>query len=166
MEDFGDILFFLVAALFAIIGAVNRKKKGAQVLFPGTATEDEPLPEVPEKQVFRPAASPDVIFEKDYSWDDFNYEDDAERNPGKDFSDEQASIITPEPMAAQFTGEGVSALIGNAMNPLLTEIGDEISDEGLRDLSEDDCQAAIIAGDFDLRKAIIYSEFINRKDFS
>lgn len=166
MEDFGDILFFLVAILFAIVGAISKKKKGVPVLFPETSDEDDEVLEMPEKKVVVRESAPDIIVEQDFSWDDFNYEDDVERNPEKFFESDSPEITSPEPMAARFAREGISSMPGNIASEVITDQDDEITIEKLVDLVEEDSKAAIIAADFNLAEAIIYSEIINRKDFT
>ena len=70
-------------------------------------------------------------------------------------------------MAAAFASEGASAL-----NEIQTDnfIHTEISDTEIGDAPEYDYNARpggdILSGGFDLRKAVIYSALLNRKEYS
>ena len=161
MEDIGGIIFYIIAAIIGIVTTVGKKKRDAAKMPPpvnsetidkevfGEGFEDPVFEEIIAEQTFEPSP---VFIEGGgsieggnnpagaYSWsDEF------------DFSIEGEGVET---MADQFISEGISAF-----SPLDENIEGEIIDEIA--LGEDTSEEMF--EEFDLRKAVIYSEILNRK---
>lgn len=154
MEDLGDILFYIIAAVIGLVTALGKKKKKPAAPLPSKA---EPVEEQDEGPVF------EEIDELDYQVDD------------KDFVIEGPLAFDPamegkytEAMAGQFSDEGKAQLFqdkvkASASTPEEKQgSGEEESTRVSEDASEG---LEDILSDFDLRKAVIYSEILDRKDY-
>jgi hypothetical protein len=172
MEDLGNILFYLVLAIVAIIGAVvNKKKKTAQKPAPES---NKPYPE--EDTIFtrkeEKASFPDIE-EKEWAVTEDEMIDPGSlqtANSGIEDTSIQSSEdqalkmgaefegLYSEPLAEKFASEGISVTdVSITQSELGTE--SEFSRPG------QNSWAKSLIEDFDLPKAIIYSEILNRKDF-
>jgi hypothetical protein len=142
MEDLGDILFYIIAAVIGLATTLGRKKKKpAGVPFPAETeeeveidyqvededyTEDQPIPE--RERI--------VSYEPTYN---YSFDPGLEGNYNEPLTDEFAREDKPEFIAGENNTEN--------------EVPGEIEEE------ED------IVSDFDLRQAVIFSEILKRNDY-
>lgn len=155
MEDFGDILFYIIAAVIGLATTLGRKKK-KPVAIPVPA-EDEALDNQVES----------MVVDEELSELEFQVEDEYFLNEGAPSIREGAIAYKPdkifsfdselegsyeEPMAEQFNKEGESQL---AREEVIKE--NEVVDEKKEDRD--------IIPDFDLREAVIFSEILKRNDY-
>jgi hypothetical protein len=163
MDNIGDILFFVLAALFAIVGAVNRKKKtSAKAPAPKNVFDDieEILTgrEAQQRVEYTPVPVMDETF--------MDYEDEDETidvEPEVFVMSAEKEGDYKEPMAERFEGEGITTLEVNSF------IHDDLSaDEIAGDhFDDDDTETSIsktAAERFDITDAIVFSEILKRKD--
>ena len=154
MEDIGGIIFYIIAAIIGIIGIINKKKKN----------------QVSAKRVVIPSQTgdEDVIFENLERVGPVVYDEtSAESDETEDRLVMDASYEGnySEPMAADFAGEGISSLKDNSADDeehKEKEVEDKV--DSYHGLVKEQSVAAQIAADFDLPKAIVYSEILKRKD--
>lgn len=155
MEDFGDILFYIIAAVIGLATTLGRKKKKpAGIPVPA---EDEPV----DNQV------DSIVVNEELSELEYQVEDEYFLNEGAPSIREGAIAYKPdklfsfdpdlegsyeEPMAKQFNKEGESQLIR-----------EEVIKEN--DLVDEKEEAEDIISDFDLREAVIFSEILKRNDY-
>ncbi len=155
MEDFGDILFYIIAAVIALVTTLGRKKKKPVVI--PVPVEDEAL----DNQV------DSLVIDEEISELEYQVEDEYFLNEGAPSIREGAIAYKPdklfsfdpdlegsyeEPMAEQFNKEGESQL----------EREDLIKENELVDEKE---EAEDIISNFDLREAVIFSEILKRNDY-
>lgn len=154
MEDIGGIIFYILAAIIGIIGVVNRKKKNTtsakRVIIPSQTGEEEAFYEIPDtvNQV-------DSVIEIDDNRDGRIFVEPVEKSSDL-VMDASYEGNYSEPMADDFAGEGVSSL---------KEEEADNKTNAYRQLTKEQSVAAQIADDFDLPKAIVYSEILKRKDY-
>ncbi|MBM3420893.1 MAG: hypothetical protein FJY11_07145 [Bacteroidetes bacterium] len=169
----GNIVFYIIAAVIAIISSIKGKKKPV----PGSPGGGPP----PER---KGGGFPDDMFEDEESEFPFPPTTREERTapppvftarrkptqemvPGREGSYE-------EPMAAAHSGEGVSALdyieTARRFDELLRETSTveynwsiESEREGMTEA--EDKSIELITEDFDGRKAVIYSEVLSRREY-
>lgn len=161
MEDFGDILFYLVVAIIAIAGAIINKKKSKEQAYPipdHGEEEDDNIDYEPETR--ERAMRYEMIDEDSLRSDIPEFEDAAiQSSVDEGFKmDAEYEGKYAEPMASDFAWEGQS----------VTEVAveqTELGTEGAHSMHEEDSWAAELAEEFDLPKAIVYSEILKRKDF-
>lgn len=171
MEDFGDILFYVIAAVIAIIGAIaNKRKKQAEreMTQAGLPDQEEETDysrgeeeiSYPEAEARGATTQYEMIDEDSLETKGTGFKDTAFKS-----SEEQALKMGAEyegrysePMAEEAASEGVSVTDASISR---TELGKE--SELL--LEEENSWARELIGEFDLPRAIIYSEILNRKDF-
>ncbi len=155
MEDFGDILFYIIAAVIGLATTLGRKKKkpaGASV-----PSESGTIDNSADRMVFDEETG-----EMEYQVEDEYYiGEESLSEPGNIIADSGESIFSfdpdlegnyKEPMAEQFDNEGESQLV--------TEEGKS----GMEEVNRNDKNEDVIS-DFDLRKAVIYSEILKRNDY-
>ncbi|MDX9928371.1 MAG: hypothetical protein RBS37_00785 [Bacteroidales bacterium] len=171
MEDergFGNILFYIIAAIIAIISSVRSKKKQQATLpgdgYPGdTADTDFPEEIFGEEQTdtlpgtFLPGEGAPP---SDYSYETF---------PESKGVDEGSY---EEPLAAQFAREGVSALDAVETARRYEELIRSASTfDSIMDADAEEEQNAgfyvldNLQEEFEPIKAVIYSEILNRKEY-
>ncbi len=162
MEDLGDILFYVLAAAIAIIGAIiNKKKKKAERTVPQPG-----MPDVEEETSYqgteriKASTQYEMIDEDSLQTGASAYEGTMMKpsveqtfKMGAEYEGEYS-----EPMADDFALEGSSAIDLNILQ-------DERGTEGKISLPEENSRARKLIDDFDLSKAIVYSEILRRKDF-
>jgi len=163
MEDFGNILFYIIAAIIAILGALaNKKKKAAQKPLPQTDVPDQKEEEIsfPDIEERKPATQYEMINPESLQTIGSGFEGTSLQS-----SEDQAIKMGAEyegsysePMAEEFAAEGISVTDISITD---SELGTD-SEISLRDKNS---WAKNLIDEFDLPKAIIYSEILNRKDF-
>ncbi len=158
MEDIGSLIFYVILAIIAIAGSVrssNKKKKAsAGKAFP-------PKPATTVRSESRPAAQPQP--RPQYKPIEPLNEGGYEEPLAAQFAGEGSSATT---MAEAFASEGVSALADLTQQDF---VHTEISDSEIGDAPEYDYNAAIpddLFDGFDLRKAVIYSALLDRKEYT
>ena len=171
MEDLGGILFYIIAAAIAIAAAVaNKKKKTAQRPVPQYGMPDQ------ERETVIPGREEEINFpgtEEGGATSQYEMIDqDALQTVDSGFED---TPIQPsedqvlrmgaeyegsysEPLAEEFATEGISAI-----DEAITQ--SELGKKSELSLGKQDSWARNLVGDFDLAKAIVYSEILKRKDF-
>lgn len=153
MEDIGDILFYIIAAVIGLITTLGRKKRKAAKI-PAPAATPDPMSD--DNISTRVDGSEVEYFVND---DDFLVDDLAAEQliagsdkPEKEFVfDSNLEGAYKEPLAEQFVDEGVSEL--------------EEEDENMQSDDNKEAEENDIISEFDLRRAVIYSEILNRKDY-
>lgn len=172
MEDIGDLLFYILAGLFAIIGAISRSKKGRKVVFPGNTTGNDPFPNIPGMGGSRPDMNIPAD-EESYEWDDTvspEYDGSVDMNMVGDGAGTYLSKSTIEdnyiePMASLIPEEGISSAMEVDPESLKWVIQDEISLINMDEESGEESIVNTLAEGFNLPEAIVWSEIINRKEF-
>ncbi len=168
MEDIGDILFYLLAAVIGIAGAISsKKKKKAGIPAPrqnAPAEDYESSYSDDEEYSVPETAETEMPWQYETSEKEKTDQEVIEyREPaGKSIEDKfrmsaEYEGSYSEPMADYFEEEGVSVI---EMTIPDTELGHEVKVS-----QEEYSRARMLIEDFDLPKAIIYSEILNRKDF-
>jgi hypothetical protein len=153
MEDIGDILFYIIAAVIGLVTTLGRKKRK------DAAKKSTSVPETVDNQQYSADELPETP-EIDYQVkeEDFWANDEISgpieeevKDPEKVFYSyaEREGSYT-EPMAEQFVDEGKSQLDIEEDDP---------EDELIGELDE----GSDLISDFDLEKAVIYSEILARK---
>lgn len=185
MEDIGSLIFYVILAIIAIAGSVqsSSKKKKAQAgkavpRKPATTVMSEsrppvqaqprpqyrPIEPVNEGRYEDPVASQ---FDGEGSIADtmaeaFASEGSVSRNKAAAYASE-GSVSRSK--AESFAGEGVSALTDFSRQQF---VHTEISDSEIGDAPAYDYNASILddlADGFDVRKAVIYSALLDRKEY-
>jgi len=144
MEDIGDILFYIIAAVIGLVTTLGRKKKK------------------------KPAGAPaPVEYEEagDMDYPDEEQEYDIDDDP---FT-EQERVISYEPTYQySFDPENEGGFIEpiaeereNAEKSPISEKEEIVEKEVADKIEEEDD----LLSDFDLRKAVIYSEILKRNDY-
>lgn len=187
MEDIGSLIFYVILAIIAIAGSVqsSSKKKKAQ---PGKSIPRKPAPTVmsePRPQVqpqpqprpqYRPVEPIDEGYYEEPLASQFAGEGSSAPTMAEAFANEgsvsrnRAAAFASEGsvsqnMAASFAGEGISSLTDLSRQEF---VHTEISDSEIGDAPEYDYNALArddLAEGFDLRKAVIYSALLDRKDY-
>ena len=159
MDDIGGILFYIIAAVIGIVTTVNKKKKKAAKPSVYSETIDKEVfsdsIEEEETTVYQPI--PVGEFENDF-WSEIK----GDEPPIEDFKhkvneysfDKNMEGNYKEPMAEQFSSEGQASVSGQFDQ-------DDIAEEQIT--KDDLTQVDQTLKDFDITKAIIYSEILNRK---
>lgn len=168
----GNIIFYIIAAIIAIISSIKGKKK--------------PVPGSPEGGPARGGGGsgfPDDMFDEDEDeafpfppeYDQRRYQPGpvvAESRPAAATMSSGTEGAYEEPMAAAFSGEGVSALnyieTARRFEELLKETstaGFNWSIENEEDAVTDEIHLDTITSDFDGRQAVIYSEILARREY-
>ncbi|MCD4768871.1 MAG: hypothetical protein K8R35_01725 [Bacteroidales bacterium] len=164
MEDIGGIIFYIIAAIIGIIGLMNKKKKNQasakKVVIPSqTGDEDLIFENIDEEE---PVGNV-------FAMSGINYNEasaDSDKTGARLVMDASYEGNYREPMADDFAGEGVSAIEHkDADSEELNEEESENKTDPYHNLIEEQSVAAEIAADFDLPKAIVYSEILKRKDY-
>ena len=162
MEDFGDILFYLVVAIIAIVGAVanKRKNKTGQALPHPDHMEQEDDTIFAEPEEMEATTRYEMIDEGSFQPQITGPAGAASQSPGdRDFKmGKEAEGNYYEPMAKDFEWEGQSVT-----DTSITK--SEVGTDGVLSSPEQDSWANELADEFDLPKAIVYSEILKRKDF-
>jgi hypothetical protein len=169
MEDFGDIIFYLIAAAVGIIGAIGRRKvkKGQQ------KTTIQKMETVVEKDL------PVVEHEFDRHAEEIIIEEEnvgvEEPAASAELDDKEKHVLTPSsdgaydiPLVSDYAWEGVSAFEDMVVGADLVDANVTASESDIiteTDTSDEGSYASELADEFDLRDAIIYSEIINRKGY-
>lgn len=159
MDDIGGIIFYVIAAIIGIITTVRNKKKKADKPSVVSETINKEVFtdsfEEEETMVYQPI--PEGEFENDF-WSELTAKEpiiEAPKSEAKDYSfDNTMEGMFEEPMAEQFKAEGRTGVLD--VSDKDDSIEEEIAKDDLTKLDQ-------TLKDFDLRKAIIYSEVINRK---
>lgn len=184
MEDIGDLVFYILAAMFALFGAFGKKKK--RTVAPRSMTDeivdDEKEMDVKEVAERARERAREIIVSEDFSWDDEadfpDHNTVRERVIGtesvKDVISETGSQKRvaysdgewEEPMAAMFRNEGISSLFEEEEKHIY-----DLDSDGVRDMTASDnresreqSKASAIAGRFNLAEAIVFSEILKRKE--
>ena len=172
MEDLGDILFYVIAAIIGIIGAIaNKKKQKAERAVKKQASTDNPEENYAyarREDAGAETTRPEGTYTRYETIDEEilkTVEATATYDKMPDETDDQRLIMGAEyegdytePMADEFEREGISA---TDLSISQSELGTE-SEINLR---EESSWAGELVEDFELPKAIVYSEILNRKDF-
>ena len=157
MEDIGGIIFYIIAAVIGIITSVGSKKKKAAKAAAEKARIDKEVYGDPFETREDPMVAEEtpVNFETIFEEDIFdNYKTDYEP-----VEEESPKIFNPvmegqyeNPLAAEHKNEGIGVTEADPFNESEREI---VENEIGRDEK--------ILEEFDLKKAVIYSEILKRK---
>ncbi|MFO7851718.1 MAG: hypothetical protein ACQERS_11660 [Bacteroidota bacterium] len=171
MEDFGDILFYVIAAVIAIIGVIaNKKKKQAEreMTQAGLPEEEEETDysqrdeeiSYPEAEARGATTQYEMIDQGSLETEGTGFEDTVFKG-----SEEQALK-----KRAEYEGSYSEPMAGEAASEE-TPITDvsisqfELGKESEFLLEKENSWAHELTDEFDLPSAIIYSEILKRKDF-
>lgn len=186
MEDVGSLIFYVILAIIAIAGSVqsSNKKKKAQA---GRAVPRKPADTVRSEPVPPPQARPRTQYRPIEPLDEGSYEEpmasqfagegssavsmaeafasegSVSRNAAAEYASEGS---VSRNMAAAYAGEGVTALEDLSRQDF---VHTEISDSEIGDAPEYDYNATILddlVDGFDLKKAVIYSALLDRKEYT
>ncbi len=196
MEDngLGSVIFYIILAVIGLAGSFKGKKKPVlpkQSTPSGPVQRAKPAV-VPAPKVIQPASpaamphkpryiptEPDEegnyaepmagTFASEGSLEDllagaFATEGSVSKSMADDFADEGSRF---DKLAASFASEGISSLHGST---IVDFVHDEISDSEISDAPDYDYNATAggykLADGFDVRKAVIYSAVLARKEYS
>lgn len=166
-KGIGNIIFYIVAAIIAVISSIKNKKKVP------TGTQPQPSK--------RPGGFPDDMFD-DPEEVAYGYEEVAEPyvTIPEPIAPAVTSVFTPEmegsysgSTAEKFSGEGVSALdhveTARRFEELVRQKENVVYDIKEADLYDYDLaeveETADDFDDFDARKAIVWATIIERKEY-
>jgi len=149
MDDIGGILFYIIAAVIGIITTVGKKKRQKAKSAVITSTIEE---EVFDDSFDRVKETTYKTIPEDKFEDDF-WTDNLEKNDHSAFDQVEEGSYN-EPMAEQFSSEGSSTL---------TELREDKKVEDDITEMEGDSKKSKILKDFDLKKAVVFSEILKRK---
>lgn len=169
-KGIGNIIFYIVAAIIAVISSIKNKKK----------VPEGPPPGYPQPSN-RPGGFPDDMFDEPEEVP-YGYEEVPE--PYVTIPEPKKAPATPvftydsegsysSPMAEKFSGEGVSALdhveTARRFEELVRQTETAVYDLKEADLYDYDSVESNETGDefgeFDARKAIVWSTIIERKEY-
>jgi hypothetical protein len=184
MEDIGDLVFYILAALFALLGAFNKKKKKTAVprTMPDEIVDQEREMDVKEVAERARERTREIIVSDDFSWDDETGVPDVIEEREWLTAQDQVKDTRPaaeskrevaysdgewvEPMAEMFSKEGISSLFEEEEKHIY-----DLDSDGIRDMTasenreiSEQSRASAIAGRFDLAEAIVFSEILKRKE--
>jgi hypothetical protein len=196
MEDngLGSVIFYIILAVIALAGSFKPKKKPVlpkQSMPSGPLQRAKPAirPEPKVMQPAPPAAPPrrpqyipiEPVDEGNYAEPmagTFASEGSLSKTMAGAFATEgsvrkgMADVFAEEgsmidKLAASFASEGISALQGSTIEDF---VHNEISDSEITDAPDYDYNAAAggyrLADGFDVKKAVIYSAMLDRKEYS
>lgn len=181
MEDrgLGSLIFYVILGIIAIAGSFQGRDKKKKTAPP--APPKKVAPQRPATETWRPTPrqQPATVYKKpEYKPLDPSLEGRYEEPMAGDFSGEGSFSRTMaeafgregsinDSMAAAFAMEGISALHDVHSGEF---IHTEISDSEIGDVPEYDYNSGpasdILDEEFDLKKALIYSAILNRKEYS
>ncbi len=195
MEDngLGSVIFYIILAVIALAGSFKSKKKPVppkQAVPPRNVRRSE-QPVKPAPKVIQPSRPSVIPARPQYipaePFDEGNYDEpmagtfasegslsepmaaafstegSVSKSMADDFTQEGSMI---DKLAASFASEGVSSFHGSMIEDF---VHTEISDSEIGDAPEYDYNAAAggfkLADGFDLKKAVIYSAVLDRKEY-
>jgi len=172
MEDIGDLLFYILAGLFAIIGAISRSKKGKAKMFPQEVTTGLPSSGIPGDRSSQGEEYIPELDEESYDWDDTvvsDYSDPVTVVKGMESRETFLSAPSIEgsymdSMISSVPDEGISSLEISGIESDFANSQDEISSGIMPGEDAEVSLAGEIAKRFSLPEAIVWSEILNRKD--
>jgi len=170
MEDIGiDIIFYIIAGIIAIIGALGRiKRKPVQARTTDDKVQTKKKFDEILEDIIRGGEGDNITQGEPDFW-----KTDAEETEA-DYEIEELVLSADnegrysEPMAKKFIDEGNIGKVNTFSSegqPVTEQAVDEI---GLTDTSSagnPDSWAAELAEDFDLPQALVYSEILARKEY-
>jgi hypothetical protein len=196
MEDngLGSVIFYIILAIIGLAGSFKGKKKPVlpkQSMPSGPVQRNKPAVK-PAPKVIQPASPAGMPHRPQYipiePVDEGNYaepmagtfasegsfgepmagafatEGSVSKSMADDFADEGSMI---NKLAASFATEGVSSFHGSTIADF---VHDEISDSEISDAPDYDYNAVAggykLAGGFDLKKAVIFSAVLDRKEYA
>jgi hypothetical protein len=171
MEDLGNLVLYILLAIIAIAGSIQsskKKKASGRAAPPRAKSKQEPEPVRQMQQQPRPQYVPVEPVNEGYFEDpvaaSFAGEGSVSQNSAAAFADEGSIEDT---MATAFAMEGVSALNDLTKDEFShIDITDsEINDAPEYDYNADETGVDPVEG-FNLRRAVIYSAILNRKEYS
>ena len=149
MEDIGDYLFYIIAAVIGLATTFGKKKRQA------ARKNLPPKPEVFDYQ------ETDLVIEEEVLavGNPIEREDFWDHDPIKEsfIFDPELEGKYIEPMAEEFRSEGKAQLVKKGK----VEVEEKLEEVKVKIEKEDE----EIAANFDLREAVIFSEILNRKDY-
>jgi hypothetical protein len=169
-KGFGNIIFYIIAGIIAIISSIKSKKK------PGQGMPGGPMPGQSP-----PGGFPDDMFDEEP--DEFPLPGEYDTPPYQSepvLQRQQPSVVamTPEmegaygePMSTSVTGEGVSALDFIETEKRFEELLKETStfhydwEKSNQQVEVDESDMDALFDEFDGRKAVIYSEILARRQY-
>ena len=168
MEDFGNIIFYILAAAVGLIGAIGRKKikkdkiRAASALIVAEEDIDAPAKEHAfDREPGDLVSDEEVVEELDSVGKDWA---GKARRPETNL----AGGAYDQPLETNYDDEGVSSLSDmifaseHSDNDIMASESDIITSADTSDIGS---LAAELVSEFDLSKAIIYSEILNRKEY-
>ncbi len=191
----GSVIFYIILAIIGLAGSFKGKKKPVlpkQSMPPRPVQRTRPVAVTPAPKVVQPASQsamprrPQYIpaepvdegnyaepmagtFASEGSLEDllagaFSTEGSVSKGMADKFADEGSMI---NKLAASFASEGVSSFQDSTIADF---VHDEISDSEIGDAPSYDYNAGAggykLAGGFDVKKAVIYSVILSRKEYS
>ena len=169
MEDTGSLIFYIIVGLIAIVSALVRKKKPEE----GTASPGSPkgktLEDVwkeIESEAFGTGEPADLAGETSMA----TSRDDIEPSVNEIVMRPEMEGAYSEPLATSFASEGqIDGIASGQMAVTESAISDHsVAEADLTrsyEINENKSEAYELAGEFDIRKAIIFSEILKRKEY-
>ncbi|HUS86401.1 MAG TPA: hypothetical protein VMW76_04090 [Bacteroidales bacterium] len=171
MEDIGvDIIFYIIAGMIAIVGALARKKRKpapARIAGDSSMQTRKKFDEILEDIITGGEGDTLKQSEPDF------WNADADETETDDQMEELVLSAGKEggysePMAEEFSDEGSISEVSAFSNEGVSVTEQAVGEIGLTDTSSagnPDSWAAELAEDFDLPRAIVYSEILTRKEY-
>jgi hypothetical protein len=157
MENIGDYIYLVVIVVVGLISAL-RKKKAVKVVQPEAESDEDDIFDIEE--VEDRSRKYTIEAEDDFWKDVIDVETDIEKVKPVYFNSESEGTFG-EPLAAEFSNEGVSAL--NIENG--AESGDITESRGnFAEQLDEESLGGRISRDFNLKEAIVFSEILNRRE--
>ncbi len=176
MEDKGSLIFYIILAIIALAGSLQGRKKKTPAGKPkpaGMTMTNKPVQQT-ASPVIKTQDTRRSRYEMPTPSQEGNYESPlaGEFASEGSFSHTMADAFSTEgsiqdTMAAAFASEGISSLAEARIRP---SDDNAITDSEIHDMPEylynqqemDD----VLAEGFDIKKAVIYSAILNRKEYS
>lgn len=166
MEDIGDLLFYLLAGLFAVAGLLGKKKKKPVINIPGEDTSME-QGEIIVDPAERARRYEEILNDEIFGVPEMPPpEVDEPAVPVEFLESAKMEGTYEEEMASLFLGEGISSLDYDNMEAIGKDEDEdeEIGGDNFIEMEDDVSTVKRIADSFNLPEAIIFSEILNRKE--
>ena len=163
MEDIGDLLFYLLAGLFAVAGLIGKKKKNPVLKVPGDDFNNNP-DESPGEPVFDKQRRYEEILNGEIFGIPVPEIVEEEEESEVFLESSRMEGVYEEEMAKLFSGEGISSIVSDNMEVSEIDEEGEIGGDNFIEMEDDESVVKRIADTFNLPEAIIYSEILNRKE--
>ncbi len=182
-NNYGSLIVYLILAILGVIGSINKGKKkasqgkpasgGTKSIFDIPTVRSEPQPPRQSTVVKEPGQT-----EKRSQGPLFTFDHEDKPQPYNRLSGEEGSIkdtfterfsnegCIDDPMALAFSDEGIKAFDNHDYATGVEDISAGQIGDAVEISDYDETLDEICGGKFNIRKAVIYSEILNRKEYA